>query len=229
MQYNRFAISTIITTLILQYGSAAAGAAPSYNVAVIAIPCKASLDNYRTKLRTAPDVYLDKLLIPSATAISETTFDADSLEVRLSVDQGFHHVTLVAPYGAATVEFDVVPNHKRTLTVSLCRDLFHYDQAPSVTVLLPLPGLSPYVLVDSSTRGKAFEQMTVQDGVAYATSIEPGAISLVVPYTSHGQYCVYLLSDEGAARRNPHLRFRLSTESMATGSRTGECGALEGL
>ena len=183
--------------------------------------CDANLEGYSRK-RVAPTVLLDS----GEQKHLKTTLSGFFLTISFEADQGFHRLALIAPYGATAMEFDKIRDHPRSLIVSMCSSLTHYDIAPAVTVVLPIGGLSPYILVHSNRDESVFEQMTIDDGVAYATSVAPGGITLVVPYSSGSERCEYLLSDAKSAEQNPHLRFRLTFGSMTMGKVPGVCGTL---
>lgn len=204
----------------------AAGTAPASSVSVTAIYCKALVLRGINKGAAPPAIFVDSATPLPADAV-KTHVGSFFLTAQFSVPPGFHDLTLSAPYGSAAIDFDKLPDHPRFLTVSFCpTSLAHFDQAPAVSVVLPLPGLAPYLLTRSTKIGEHFQQMTVEGNVAYSTSVPPGSITLVVPYTSQLDFCSYLLSDEQSAKQNPHLRFQLIIPSMLTEERRGECGTL---
>lgn len=200
---------------------------PTSSVTITAVLCQASQERYLTKRRVIPELYLDRSATPLSSALVTAIFGPDWVTLKTAVNPGFHRLSLIAPYGATALLLDVLPGHQRTVTANLCMGVPQYDPAASVTVILPLAGLSPYLLLHSGT-ADSFIQMTVEDRVAYATSLGPGAIELVIPYAS-SEACRFELNATGSAWENVHYRFRLSIHSMSLGARNRQCGRLQPL
>jgi|HubBroStandDraft_4_1064222.scaffolds.fasta_scaffold672827_2 hypothetical protein len=171
MGHRRFRmLAFLISAMCLPLQSSATGIAPNANVAVTAILCTAKVERSANRHGEVPHVYLDSAQ-PLAQKLVRISLGRVSLTLEFAAAPGFHHLFLISPYGSSTIQFDKLANHPRALTVSLCSSLVHFDQAPSVTLVLPPAALAPYLLIHSDKVGDTFQQMSVEGDVAYATSI----------------------------------------------------------
>jgi len=119
-------VSIVLLSVWFPSSSSANETASTSNVTVTAILCDANLEGYSRK-RVAPTVLLDS----GEQKHLKTTLSGFFLTISFEADQGFHRLALIAPYGATAMEFDKIRDHPRSLIVSMCSSLTHYDIAPA--------------------------------------------------------------------------------------------------
>lgn len=220
---SRACVLAILTVLVLCCAStfSAPALAQGSAVSLTAFECSGS------SLAPVPGpagVYIDDQSTSHATPIQ---IAPHIVRAFVLLKPGYHKLYVRAPNGYVGTTFvDVLPGHARHVALELCSiSLVLWDSMRSISVVLPSDGLLPSLLLRTADGRYHSEPMYVDDGVAYATYVGDGDISLLVAYGT--QVCSYSLASTASNWRDQHLRFILPLDALLPFSRAPlRCGVV---
>jgi hypothetical protein len=187
---------------------------PANMVSITGVVCQAQARRF-TDSKQQPDIFIDFVNNVSPKAAYEyLKVTSNSFTANVSLTQGFHEVFLVSEFGGANVPIQVLQGHPRSVTVSICNALTHYDTWRSISVQLPTPGLR--VKLITSLNGEEHNiAMSIDDGVAYATTLPGGQLILAVSYSSGMPTCNFMLPRD-KDEQHQHILVNLKMENLVS-------------